>query len=62
MNWWDSTPAGSVLGVVVMAVGAFWFVEQVEAYFRRGEPQPPMSARTVWLRRLAVAAAWRSRW
>jgi len=43
-----------VLGVVVMAVGAFWFVEQVEAYFRRGEPQPPMSARAIWLRRLAV--------
>lgn len=43
-----------VLGVVVMAVGAFWCVEQVEAYFRRGAPQPPLPPRTVRLRRLAV--------
>lgn len=47
----------AVLGVVVMAVGAFWFVERVEAFFRRGEPLPPMSRRTILWRRLAVAGA-----
>ncbi|HPM83041.1 MAG TPA: YeeE/YedE thiosulfate transporter family protein [Candidatus Anammoximicrobium sp.] len=47
----------AVLGVAVMAIGAFWFVERVEKYFRRGEPQPPLSRRTVWWRRLAVAGA-----
>ncbi len=36
----------AVLGVVVMAVGAFWFVERVEAFFRRGKPQPPVSRRS----------------
>lgn len=47
----------AVLGVVAMAVGAFWFVERVEGFFRRGKPQPPVSRRTAWLRRLAVAGA-----
>jgi hypothetical protein len=47
----------AVLGVVVMAVGAFGCVERVEAFFRRGAPQPAMARRTAWLRRLAVASA-----
>ena len=47
-----------VLGVVVMAVGAFWFVERVEAYFRRGEPQPPMSAACGLV---AAVGGWRRR-
>jgi len=46
-----------VLGVVVMAIAAFWFVEQVEEFFRRGKPQPPVSRRATWLRRSAVAGA-----
>lgn len=40
-----------------MAVGAFWFVERVEGFFRRGKPQPPLSLRATWLRRSAVAGA-----
>jgi len=47
-----------VLGVVVMAVGAFAFAEFVERLFARpGQPQPSLSSQTRSLRRLAVATA-----
>ncbi len=55
---WLGVDAGLlVVGVLLMAVGAFWFAEQVERFFRRGDsPAPAPEPRIRRFRRTALVA------
>ncbi len=59
LTWFDllGIDAGwIVLAVFVMALGAFWFAEQMERLFRREADPIEAAPRGTWLRRSAVGA------